>query len=68
MLIRNEEALEYHRRGRQGKVEVVPSKPCITQRDLSLAYTPGVAVPCKEIEANADASGTIEMSSSITVE
>ncbi len=53
-MIRNEEALEYHRRGRPGKVEVVASKPCITQRDLSLAYTPGVAVPCREIEANAE--------------
>ncbi len=50
-MIRNQEALEYHRRGRQGKLEVVPSKPCLTQRDLSLAYTPGVAIPCKEIEA-----------------
>ncbi len=50
-MIRNEEALEYHRRGRRGKLEVVPSKPCITQRDLALAYTPGVAVPCREIEA-----------------
>ncbi|MCP4246394.1 MAG: NADP-dependent malic enzyme, partial [bacterium] len=53
-MIRNEEALDYHRRGRRGKVEVVPSKPSITQRDLSLAYTPGVAVPCREIEANAE--------------
>ena len=51
MIIRNEEALEYHCRGRHGKLEVMPSKPCITQRDLSLAYTPGVAVPCKAIEA-----------------
>ncbi len=54
MLIRNEEALEYHSRGRHGKVEVVPSKPCITQRDLSLAYTPGVAVPCRAIEKRPD--------------
>ncbi len=52
--IRNQEALEYHSRGRQGKLEVIPSKPCITQRDLSLAYTPGVAVPCREIEACPD--------------
>ena len=50
-MIRNQETLEYHRRGRPGKLEVVPSKPCLTQRDLSLAYTPGVAIPCKEIEA-----------------
>ncbi len=50
-MIRKQEALDYHRQGRRGKLEVVPSKPCITQRDLSLAYTPGVAVPCLEIEA-----------------
>ena len=42
-------ALEYHRRSPSGKIEVVPSKPCVTQRDLSLAYTPGVAAPCLEI-------------------
>jgi len=53
-MIRDEEALEYHERGRKGKLEVIPSKPCITQRDLSLAYTPGVAVPCRRIEASAD--------------
>ncbi|HEX9304841.1 MAG TPA: NADP-dependent malic enzyme [Thermoanaerobaculia bacterium] len=47
--ILREEALEYHRRGRKGKVEVVPSKPCRTQEDLSLAYSPGVAEPCLEI-------------------
>jgi malate dehydrogenase (oxaloacetate-decarboxylating)(NADP+) len=47
-----EEALEYHSMGRKGKIEVVPTKPCLTQRDLSLAYTPGVAVPCLEIEKN----------------
>jgi malate dehydrogenase (oxaloacetate-decarboxylating)(NADP+) len=44
-----EEALEYHARGRKGKVEVVPSKPCLTQEDLSLAYSPGVAEPCLAI-------------------
>ncbi|MGE5412632.1 MAG: NAD-dependent malic enzyme, partial [Syntrophomonadaceae bacterium] len=44
-----EEALEYHSRGRKGKVEVVSSKPCRTQEDLSLAYSPGVAEPCLEI-------------------
>jgi malate dehydrogenase (oxaloacetate-decarboxylating)(NADP+) len=48
--ITREEALEYHSRGRKGKVEVVPSKPCRTQEDLSLAYSPGVAEPCLEIE------------------
>ena len=46
------EALEYHSSGRPGKIEVVPSKSCMTQRDLSLAYTPGVAVPCMEIFRN----------------
>src|SRR5499433_3410252 len=44
-----EEALEYHARGRKGKIEVVPSKPCRTQEDLSLAYSPGVAEPCLAI-------------------
>ena len=43
-------ALEYHEQGRKGKIEVVSTKPCITQHDLSLAYTPGVAQPCLEIE------------------
>jgi malate dehydrogenase (oxaloacetate-decarboxylating)(NADP+) len=47
--ITREDALEYHSRGRKGKVEVIPSKPCRTQEDLSLAYTPGVAEPCLEI-------------------
>ncbi len=50
MKIRKEDALEYHSSGRKGKIEVVITKPCITQRDLSLAYTPGVAEPCREIE------------------
>src|SRR3989304_608574 len=53
-MIRKQEALDYHSQGRRGKIEVVPSKPCATQRDLSLAYTPGVAEPCLEIEANPD--------------
>ncbi len=48
------EALEYHSLGRRGKIEVVPTKPCSTQRDLSLAYTPGVAEPCREIHKNPD--------------
>jgi malate dehydrogenase (oxaloacetate-decarboxylating)(NADP+) len=43
------EALEYHSRGRKGKIEVVPSKPVSTQQDLSLAYSPGVAEPCRMI-------------------
>lgn len=49
MKIRREDALEYHRMGRKGKIEVITTKPCVTQRDLSLAYTPGVAEPCREI-------------------
>lgn len=49
-MITRQEALEYHSRDRKGKIEVVPTKPCMTQRDLSLAYTPGVAEPCREIE------------------
>ena len=49
--ITREEALEYHRLdGKPGKISVVPTKPMETQRDLSLAYTPGVAVPVLEIE------------------
>lgn len=47
-----EQALEYHSKGRPGKIEVVPTKEAKTQRDLSLAYSPGVAEPCKEIAAN----------------
>jgi malate dehydrogenase (oxaloacetate-decarboxylating)(NADP+) len=50
MKIRKEDALEYHSTAPAGKVSVTPTKPCRTQRDLSLAYTPGVAVPCLEIE------------------
>src|SRR5690349_6953671 len=48
-MIKREEALEYHRMGRRGKMEVVSTKPVSTQRDLSLAYSPGVAEPCREI-------------------
>jgi malate dehydrogenase (oxaloacetate-decarboxylating)(NADP+) len=50
MKIRPEDALEYHSASPAGKLSVTPTKPCRTQRDLSLAYTPGVAVPCLEIE------------------
>ena len=50
MNIRKQDALDYHQRGRKGKIEVVPTKPCRTQWDLSLAYTPGVAEPCLEIQ------------------
>jgi malate dehydrogenase (oxaloacetate-decarboxylating)(NADP+) len=53
-LITKKEALAYHSEGRPGKLEVVATKPCVTQRDLSLAYTPGVAEPCREIERNPD--------------
>ncbi len=54
MKIRTEEALEYHSQGRRGKIEVTPTKPCLTSRDLSLAYTPGVAEPCREIAKQPD--------------
>jgi malate dehydrogenase (oxaloacetate-decarboxylating)(NADP+) len=49
-----EESLEYHEQGRPGKIEVIPTKPTQTQRDLSLAYSPGVAEPCLKIAANVD--------------
>lgn len=52
--IRREDALDYHAKGRPGKLEVIPSKEYNTQRDLSLAYSPGVAEPCLAIEANPD--------------
>ena len=45
-----EQALEYHSMGKPGKIEIVPTKPHSTQTDLGLAYTPGVAAPCLEIE------------------
>src|SRR5689334_14444297 len=48
-MIRKLDALEYHRTGRPGKIEVISTKPLVTQRDLSLAYSPGVAEPCLEI-------------------
>ncbi len=50
MTIKKSEALAYHLGARPGKIEVAPTKPCRTQRDLSLAYTPGVAEPCLEIQ------------------
>ncbi|MFH0761729.1 MAG: NADP-dependent malic enzyme [Bacteroidota bacterium] len=50
--IKKEMALSYHEQGRPGKIEVIPTVPYSTQLDLGLAYTPGVAYPCKEIEAN----------------
>ncbi len=53
-MIRKQDALDYHSHGRRGKIEVVSTKPCATQRDLSLAYTPGVAEPCRDIAVNPD--------------
>ncbi|MFC0181412.1 allosteric NADP-dependent malic enzyme [Pseudarcicella hirudinis] len=50
--IRKQDALDYHSKGRPGKIEVIPTKETATQRDLSLAYSPGVAEPCLEIAAN----------------
>ncbi len=52
--MKREDALEYHSRGRPGKIAVVPTKPLTNQRDLALAYSPGVAEPCLEIKANPD--------------
>src|SRR3989338_10987566 len=48
----NQEALDYHFQTLQGKIKVIPTKPCATAKDLSLAYTPGVAQPCLEIQKN----------------
>lgn len=52
--LRKQQALEYHANGKPGKIEVIPTKEAKTQRDLSLAYSPGVAWPCLEIAANKD--------------
>lgn len=52
--ITKEAALEYHKNGRPGKIEVIPTKPYHTQTDLSLAYSPGVAYPCLEIQENSN--------------
>ncbi|MGH7751962.1 MAG: malic enzyme-like NAD(P)-binding protein, partial [Gemmatimonadales bacterium] len=52
MTVRRQEALAYHAEGRPGKIQVLPTKPFKNQQDLSLAYTPGVAEPCKEIAAH----------------
>ena len=51
-MVNKQQALDYHFGNRPGKIEVTPTKPCRTQRDLSLAYTPGVAEPCLEIQKN----------------
>ena len=55
-MLYEKEALRYHAEPRPGKIEVVPSKPCLSQSDLSLAYTPGVAVPCLEIKRDENLS------------
>jgi malate dehydrogenase (oxaloacetate-decarboxylating)(NADP+) len=54
MAVTRQQVLEYHQGERPGKIEVTPSKPCRTQRDLSMAYTPGVAIPCLDIQKNAN--------------
>ena len=54
--LRREDALEYHSQGRPGKIEVTPTKPTATARDLALAYSPGVAEPCLEIAKDPDLS------------
>src|SRR5476649_1532250 len=51
---RNQDALNYHSKGRPGKIQVVPTKPTNSQRDLSMAYSPGVAEPCLRIADNVD--------------
>src|SRR5512133_3101953 len=56
MLLRDDDVFEYHEKPRPGKLEVITSKPCLTQRDLSMAYTPGVARPCLAIEKDPDAA------------
>jgi malate dehydrogenase (oxaloacetate-decarboxylating)(NADP+) len=55
-MLYEEEVLRYHKEPRPGKIEVVPSKPCLSQADLGLAYTPGVAVPCLKIKEDANLS------------
>src|SRR6185312_2617726 len=57
--LRKQEALDYHSKGRPGKIEVIPTKATKTQRDLSLAYSPGVAIPC--IEINEDPEKFVEI-------
>src|ERR1700733_15311206 len=52
----DEEALAFHSQGKPGKLEITPTKPMATQRDLSLAYSPGVAVPVRAIAENPDAA------------
>ncbi|MEX1363077.1 MAG: hypothetical protein AB1Z98_08120, partial [Nannocystaceae bacterium] len=54
--VRRKDALDYHVQGRPGKIEVVPTKPLTSQRDLSLAYSPGVAEPCLAIKEDPSAA------------
>ncbi len=54
MKITKEDSLNYHSSDRKGKIEVIATKPCLTARDLSMAYTPGVAEPCREIHKNVE--------------
>ena len=61
--VTKEAALRYHSEGRPGKIEVIPTKPYSTQMDLSLAYSPGVAEPCLEIEKDAQTAYRKEISS-----
>ena len=56
MLLRDEDIFDYHEKPRPGKLEVVTTKPCLTQRDLSMAYSPGVARPCLAIEKDPEAA------------
>src|SRR4030065_1305288 len=55
-MLRDEDVFESHEKPRPGKLEVTTSKPCLTQRDLSLAYTPGVARPCLAIQDDPEAA------------
>ena len=52
MTVNRQDALDYHSTGRPGKIAVVPTKPALTARDLSLAYSPGVPEPCREISCS----------------
>src|SRR3990167_9806964 len=56
MILRDDDIFEYHEKPRPGKLEVATSKPCLTQRDLSMAYTPGVARPCLAIQQDPEAA------------
>ena len=53
-IIHPKDALNFHMKGKPGKLEISPTKPLTTQRDLSLAYSPGVAIPCLEIQKDSD--------------